>query len=144
MFDNEFCKVKYIEKANAVLLTWKKFCNGENYRDPTNYALELLKKFKNSSFIIDARKGFEDEEEDIAWGFNVLLPNMAKTTCTYCVIIMNEENDIESEMDIWTKEFMKYFTVIRTSTVKEALEMLKKSVGEEDVEKEIPDIYSSN
>lgn len=36
----------------------------------TNYymnlkALELLEKYPNSNFVVDARNGFEDEKEDV-------------------------------------------------------------------------------
>ncbi|HEX3027803.1 MAG TPA: hypothetical protein VHT34_00505 [Clostridia bacterium] len=78
-FDSEFCNVKYIEKNNVVFLTWKKFCCLEAYREPTTFALQLLRRFPNSHFIVDARNGFEDVKEDIEWGFSVLLPEMSKT-----------------------------------------------------------------
>lgn len=124
MFDNEFCKVKYLEQENAVYLAWKKFSCGDNYRKPTVYALNLLKEHKKSNFIIDARNGFEDEKEDVEWGFNELLPAMGRTTCKKCIIIMNVINDIESEMDMWTMELSKYFEVSRTTTFEEALAIL--------------------
>ena len=65
MFNTEFCIVDYIEKENVVLLTWKKRCSSDNYRNPVNYALKLLKSNKDSNFIVDARNGFEDEKEDV-------------------------------------------------------------------------------
>lgn len=46
MFNNEFCKVEYLDEKNIVYLAWKKFSSGENYRKPTNYALELLREHK--------------------------------------------------------------------------------------------------
>lgn len=128
MFDNEFCKVEYLEEKNIVYLAWKKFSSGENYRKPTNYALELLRSHNGSNFIIDARNGFEDEQEDVEWGFNELLPNMGKTTCKYCVMIMNEVNNIEGEMDMWTKEFSKYFIVEHTTSYEEAIKIMDKLV----------------
>ncbi|MDT3427763.1 hypothetical protein J2Z22_003339 [Paenibacillus forsythiae] len=35
---------------------------------------------------------------------------------------MNEVNEIEEEMDMWTKEFMKYFTVKRVKSYEDAVE----------------------
>ena len=32
MFDNEFAKIEYIEKANVVFHVWKKECHFEDYR----------------------------------------------------------------------------------------------------------------
>ena len=110
-FDSEFSNVKYMAEENIVLLTWKKFCCYDDYRHPTTFALELLKKYSNSNFVVDARNGFEDEQEDVEWGFSVLLPAMSRTDCKIVIFIMNEVNEIEEEMDMWTKEFMKYFTV---------------------------------
>lgn len=119
-YNSEYCQVRYQKEDNIVLLTWKKFCCYDDYRTPTSYALELLKKQKGSNLVIDARNGFEDEKEDVEWGFTYLLPNMAKTDCKSVVIIMDAVNDIEGEMDMWTKEFMKYFHVSRATSYEEA------------------------
>ncbi len=125
-FDSEFCNVKYIEKDKAVVLTWKKFACGDDYRNPTTFAWELLEENVGSKFIVDARNGFEDEKADVEWGFSVLLPRMAKTTCKIVCFILNEVNDIEEEMDMWTREFGKYFAVIKASDYENALEKIKR------------------
>ncbi|MHC1685920.1 MAG: hypothetical protein AB6733_23820 [Clostridiaceae bacterium] len=126
VFDSEFCNVKYMKEDNVVFLTWKKICSYDDYRNPTTFALELLKKYSNSNFIVDARNGFEDEEEDVKWGFSVLLPAMSKTDCKNVVFIMNEVNEIEEEMDMWTKEFMKYFMVKKVKSYEEAVKSITK------------------
>ncbi|WP_290445871.1 hypothetical protein [Clostridium estertheticum] len=36
---------------------------------------------------------------------------MSNTDCKKAAFIMNEVNKIEEDMDMWTKKFMKYFTV---------------------------------
>lgn len=54
-FDSEFSNVKYIEKDNVVFLTWKKFCYFEAYREPTTFALQLLRQFPDSNLVVDAR-----------------------------------------------------------------------------------------
>lgn len=115
LFDSRFCNVRYIPQDAAVLLTWKGFCRLDDYREPTWFAAELLRKTGSRFFVVDARNGFEDDPADVEWGFSVLLPEMAKTDCSTVVFIMNEANAIEDEMDMWTKEFTKYFTVKRTS-----------------------------
>ena len=124
-FDSEFCNVKYIEDDNIVLITWKKFCCYDDYRNPTTFALELLKKYSNSNFVVDARNGFEDEKDDVEWGFSVLLPAMSNTDCNIVVFIMNQVNEIEEEIDMWTKEFMKYFTVKKVLTYEDAVKFIK-------------------
>ncbi|MDP4144080.1 MAG: hypothetical protein Q8936_06280 [Bacillota bacterium] len=124
-FDSEFCNVKYISEDNIVFLAWKKFSCYDDYRNPTTFAYELLKKYPNSNFVVDARSGFEDEKEDVEWGFSVLLPAMSKTDCKTVIFIMNEVNEIEEEMDMWTKEFMKYFTVKRVKAYEAAVSFIK-------------------
>ncbi|NJJ40572.1 hypothetical protein HCB82_15450 [Paenibacillus sp. 7028] len=119
-FDSEFCHVEYMPEDNIVFLTWKKFCSYGDYRTPTLFALELLKRYPGSNFVVDARNGFEDEQEDVEWGFSVLLPAMANTDCKHVVFILNEVTEIEDEMDMWTKEFMKYFTVKRVKSYEDA------------------------
>jgi len=120
-FDSEFCNVKYVEEDNIVFLTWKKFCCFDDYRKPTTFALELLKQYPNSNFVFDARNGFEDDKADVEWGFSFLLPEMAKTDCKYMAFILNEVNEIEEEMDMWTKEFKKYFVVKKVESYTEAV-----------------------
>lgn len=120
-FNSEYCTVKYLEDKNVVLLQWKKFSSFENYRKPTTFALQMLKENPNSNFIIDARNGFEDEKEDVEWGFSYLLPEMSKTDCKKVAFIMNQVNDIEDEMDMWSKEFGKYFALYKAATYEEAI-----------------------
>ena len=121
MFNSEFCEVNYLEKENVVFLVWKKFCCKDDYRNPIMYALKLLNEHKGSNFICDARNGFEDEKDDVEWGFNVFLPSLAKTSCKKIVFIMEKVNEIEGEMDMWTKEFSKYFEVYRVESYEKAL-----------------------
>jgi len=123
-FDSEFCNVKFREEDNVVFLTWKKFCCYDNYRNPTIFALNLLNKHPNNNFVIDARNGFEDEKEDVEWGFSILLPAISKTGCKKVVFIMNEVNEIEDEMDMWTKEFMKYFIVKKVKCYEDAVKFI--------------------
>ncbi len=120
-FDSEYCSVRFDEKNNVVHLKWKKFCSFDDYRNPTMLASGLLKSNKNSNFVIDARNGFEDDKADVEWGFSVLLPDMAKSDCKKCIFIMNEISGIDGEIDMWTKEFMKYFKVKKVLSYDEAV-----------------------
>jgi len=123
-FDSEFCNVTYKSDDNIVFLTWKKFCSFDDYREPTMFACGLLNKYAGSNFVVDARNGFEDEKEDVQWGFSVLLPAISKAGCKKVVFIMNEVSKIEKEMDMWTKEFMKYFVVSKVTTYGEAVKSI--------------------
>lgn len=125
-FDSQFCNVKYMEKDNVVLVTWKKFCCFEDYRKPTMFAAELLKAHKNSNMIADARHGFEDDKADVEWGFKVLLPEMAKSDCKKWAFIVNETDvsDIDGELDMWSLEIMKYFEIKKVLSYKDAVEFI--------------------
>ncbi len=124
MFETEFCKVTFDKENNIVLIAWKKFCCGDNYRKPTLFALDLLKNNEKSNLVIDARNGFEDEKQDVDWAFKELLPNMAKTDCKAVVFIMNKVNNIDGEIDMWSNEFMKYFSVYSVLSFSEAMEKI--------------------
>lgn len=124
-FDSEFCNVRYIESDNVVFLSWKKFARLNDYREPTLFALDLLRNHPQSNFLVDARRGFEDDPADVEWGFSELLPNMAKTDCKYVVFIMEKVAAIEDEMDMWTKEFGKYFAVIKVESYEQAICKIK-------------------
>jgi glycerol-3-phosphate responsive antiterminator len=50
---------------------------------------------------------------------------MANTNCKYVVFIMNEVNEIEEEMDMWTKEFKKYFVVKKVENYSEAVKFIR-------------------
>lgn len=126
-FDSQFSNVRYLEKEHIVFLKWKKFCCYDDYRNPTTFALNLLRENPGSNFVIDARNGFEDEQADVEWGFSFLLPEMAKTDCRYVVFIMNEVNEIEDEMDMWTREFMKYFVVKKVEDFPQARAFLEEA-----------------
>jgi hypothetical protein len=120
-FDSEFSNVKYIKEDNIVFLTWKKFCCYDDYRKPALFALDLLKQYHNSNFVVDARNGFEDIKDDVEWGFTILLPEMSKTDCKYVIFILNKVNGIEEEMDMWTNEFKKYFSVKKAESYLDAV-----------------------
>ena len=124
-FDSEYCHVQYVEYDNIVFLKWKKYCNSDDYRKPTMHASKLLSEHRKSNFIVDARNGFEDDNADVEWGFKVLLPSMAETECKHVAFIMNEVKEIEEEMDMWTREFMKYFKVHKVISYAEGLEVIR-------------------
>ena len=85
--------------------------------------LSSLWKEYDCDFVIDARNGFEDDKADVCWGFAYLLPQMSKTGCENVWFIMNDASAdyLKNEMNMWEREFSKYFTVRRS----ESLERIK-------------------
>lgn len=127
-FDSEFCHVRYMESDGAVFLTWKKFARLDDYRRPTAFTLELLGRYPGSCFIVDARDGFEDDPADVEWGFSWLLPHMAEAGCRTVAFILRKVSDIEGEMDMWTKEFARYFAVVRAESYEQAVRKVRSRV----------------
>ena len=125
MFENKFAKVEYIEGDNVVFHIWKKEAHFDDYRKPVKASLELLREHKDSVFIVDARNGFEDTKEDVEWGFDYFLPELKKTGCRIWGFILPEVSDIEGEIDLWTREIEKNFTVIRAESYSDILSKIK-------------------
>ena len=121
VFDSEFCHVENLATPPAVLLTWKQYAHHDDYRKPTLFALEKLRESGAPTFIVDARNGFEDHPDDVEWAFAELLPSMAATRLKHVIFVMNEVSEIEGEMDMWTREFLRYFTVDRATDIPSAL-----------------------
>lgn len=116
-FESDFCRVEVVPENKAILLTWKQYAHHDDYRRPTLFALEKLRETSATAFVVDARNGFEDHPDDVKWAFDELLPSMATTALKHVVFVMNEVSEIEGEMDMWTREFLRYFTVDRATDV---------------------------
>jgi hypothetical protein len=53
---------------------------------------------------------------------------MSETTCETVVFITEEVSNIEEEMDMWTKEFMKYFGVVKVDSYDKAMISLSPTI----------------
>lgn len=53
------------------------------------------------------------DKKDVEWGFSYFLPELKKTGCKFWGFILPKVSDIEGEIDLWTQEVEKNFTVIR-------------------------------
>ncbi len=125
-YDNEHCLVYYRPELTAVYLEWKKFSCGEEYRKPCEFLLNLMQKYQCINIIVNAVNGFEDTKEDVEWAFQYFIPSLAKTTCKTLVFIMGAGNSLDHEIDMFTKEFMKYFQVERCHSMEEAAALCHK------------------
>lgn len=121
MFESKYAKIEYIEQDGAVFHIWKKEAHLADYREPVTASLELLREHPGSLFIVDARNGFEDVPEDVEWGFQYFLPELEKTGCRIWGFILPEVSDIEGEIDLWTAEIVKHFTVIRAESYEDVI-----------------------
>ena len=121
MFESEYAKTDYIEKDNAVFHVWKKEAHFSDYRTPVIASLEMLRAHAGSLFIVDARNGFEGTPEDVEWGFQYFLPELKKTGCRIWGFVLPVVSEIEGEIDLWTAEIEKNFTVIRAESYDEII-----------------------
>ncbi len=122
---SEFCTTYYRPEINVLYLKWKKFCCGDDYRNPLYYVIDTFMQQKCATGLFNVANGFEDKEEDIQWAFNEFIPKMASTSCKNIIFVMGLENKIEGEIDAFTAEFMKYFKVYKCITIDEAKDLIK-------------------
>ena len=125
MFESEYAKTDYIENDNAVFHVWKKEAHFSDYRTPVIASLEMLRAHAGSLFIVDARNGFEDTPEDVEWGFQYFLPELKKTGCRIWGFVLPVVSEIEGEIDLWTAEIEKNFTVIRAESYDEIIRQVQ-------------------
>ena len=108
---SKFCDVSYLEDLNVVFVKWKQFCRQDDYRKPLLYAIEIMKSHNNCHYVADTRNGFENEEDDTQWVFNVFLPQTALTTCKIIFFIIDNDNKLKEELEGQSVELRKQFDV---------------------------------
>jgi hypothetical protein len=111
MYESEFCKVEYLNDINVVLVSWKKFCKGEDYRKPLLYAVARMNEHPCCNFVADTRDGFEDDPADLQWIFDVFIPLSYRTGCEHVFFIIDRDNTLKNELDTQTGELKQYFDV---------------------------------
>ncbi len=97
-YSSEFCDVEYDERHNVVLVTWKRFCCGEDYRRPLEHALGIISKYR-CDYAADTRNGFENEQEDTLWVAEYFMPKAAELGCRYINFIVDECNSLREELE---------------------------------------------
>jgi hypothetical protein len=111
MYKSDYCDVSFLEDLNVVFVKWKKFCRQDDYRKPLLCALEIMRNHVDCNYVADTRDGFENDEEDTQWLFNVFLPQTALTTCKAIVFIIDNDNSLKEELEGQSVELKKKFDV---------------------------------
>ena len=111
MFESEFCKIEYIEKYNAVLCQWKKFCKSDDYKNPFEFGLKLIKEKNVTVWITDTTNGFENEPEDTQWLLKNFIPKTIDSSCDTIIFIIKNNSQLKNEIDEQTKALSQYFNV---------------------------------
>ena len=128
-YKSQFCEVNYNHELNVVFVRWKKFCKGNNYREPLLFAIEIMRKYDNCNYVADTREGFENEEEDTAWVFYEFAPKAFAVGCKYIFFIISPDNNLKEELEGQSVELKKFFKVIACYNLAEVGEILKKTLN---------------
>jgi len=59
----------------------------------------------------DTRDGFENEEADTQWLFDIFLPEAVETSCKMIFFIISEDNKLKEELEGQSTELRKLFEV---------------------------------
>ena len=111
MFESEFCKIEYMEKYNAVFCQWKEFCKLDDYRNPLEFGLKLIKEKNVTVWITDTTNGFESELEDTQWLLENFIPKTINSSCDTIIFIIKNNSPLKNEIDEQTKALSQLFNV---------------------------------
>ena len=123
-YNSDYAEVFWDAQNYMVFHVWKKACAFEEYRMPVKQSLYFLRKNPGSTFVVDARNGFEDDPKDVEWGFSYFLPEMKKSGCKKWIFIKEDDGGIDDELDVWSMEIRKYFEVYCVNSLEKALRMI--------------------
>jgi quinol monooxygenase YgiN len=120
MFQSKYCEIYYFKKENVLLLQWKMFCQGEDYKKPLRFAVKELKNRRNSNIIIDVRNGFEPDKEDAKWLFEKLIPQMRKTDLQRIIFVASQKKHVVQAINKYVSKFETDFQVKQVSSIEDA------------------------
>ncbi len=111
MFESKFCKVEYLQNINAVLCTWKKYCEFKDYREPLQYGLKLINQNSATTWITDTSNGFESKSEDNQWLASEFSPQAKNSTCRKVVFIIKNNSPLKNEIKLHAQLLKQFFEV---------------------------------
>jgi len=98
MYNTKYYTLQYLKEKNAILLEWKQFCKGEDYRKPFRHGLELIKKHDINTWITDTTHGFENEEADTMWLLQEIMPQFIESSLEKIVFIIADNSPLMGEI----------------------------------------------
>ena len=111
MFNTQYCQIQHLKEKNAILLEWKQFCQGEDYRKPFRYGLELIKKHNISTWITDTTHGFENEEADTVWLLEEIMPKFIESSLEKIVFVISDDSHLMGEILGQKEVLVEHFEV---------------------------------
>jgi hypothetical protein len=127
MYQTEFAKVEYLETVNLVLVTWKKFCSEDDYRDVLKEAIRIISSNPGCNYVADTRTGFENEVEDAKWVFDVFAPSAHAAGCRHIFFIIDRDNSLKDELEGQSLELKRYFSVNACFDIDEVKSVIDKT-----------------
>jgi len=111
MYNTPYCKVKHLKAQNAILCEWKRFCKGDDYREPFRYALEQINAHHITTWITDTTNGFENEEADTRWLLEVFMPLMIESSVCKIIFVIANDSPLMDEIRGQKAALKEYFKV---------------------------------
>jgi len=111
MLNTQYCQIQHLKEKNAILLEWKQFCQGEDYRKPFRYGLELIKKHNITTWITDTTNGFENEEADTVWLLQEIMPQFIESSLEKILFIIADDSPLMCEILGQKEALVEHFEV---------------------------------
>ena len=87
-FDSDFASVEWNDDVKVAVLTWKKFASGENFRNPSQKALDLAISKKASKWYSNTLNAGVFSEEDRDWFNTKIVPTMLENGINRSALIV--------------------------------------------------------
>ncbi|WP_436936284.1 STAS/SEC14 domain-containing protein [Halovenus marina] len=89
-YNEDHLKVRYEEDLDAVMMKWKSFAQGDEFRDGLDTGLELVQNKKAKNWLADLREMGTINEDDQEWSNTDWFPRALETSLTNMAIVQPE------------------------------------------------------
>ena len=110
-YNSDSCQVSYLEDKDAILCTWKQFCQADEYKNPLLYGLKILNETQCKTWITDTQNGFESTLEDTQWLLEEFLPKTIGSSCKNIIFIIKNDSPLNDEIAQQAEALGQYFDV---------------------------------
>jgi len=119
MYNSSFCRVEYLKDKNAIFCEWKKFCQGDDYRNPLRYGAGLIEEYKPIIWITDTTNGFESDEADTKWLLEEFMPKMIDSSIEKIIFVINSDSPLMDEIMGQKEPLGEFFEVVLVESLDE-------------------------
>lgn len=94
---SEFCDIDYREEYNVVVVTWKKYCCNEDYREAMYYALQFIERY-GCCYVSENKGDFPSTPEDTEWLVKFFLPRAIRGGCNCIYHLVDRDKHSKKEL----------------------------------------------